>query len=150
MMRPPGPVGETACKLMPRSLAIFLARGLARSRSPLVGATATAVAFEPTGTSFPDGATLTLPNDFGLAPGSLLDVYRTSLTTGAFERIGQAQVSQNNLFGRGQTLSLQAQVSSIRRLFTLSFFEPMVRRLFEAPRQTLYTGMTERQAAGHS
>jgi outer membrane protein insertion porin family len=38
--------------------------------------------------------------------------------------IAQAQVSQNNLFGRGQTLSLQAQVSSIRRLFTLSFFEP--------------------------
>src|SRR5205085_5261266 len=38
--------------------------------------------------------------------------------------IAQAPISQNNLFGRGQTLALQAQVSSIRRLFTLSFFEP--------------------------
>ena len=38
--------------------------------------------------------------------------------------IGQAQVSQNNLFGRGQTLSLQAQISSLRQLFSLRFLDP--------------------------
>jgi outer membrane protein insertion porin family len=38
--------------------------------------------------------------------------------------IGQAQVSQNNLFGRGQTLTLQAQVSSLRQLFSLRFLDP--------------------------
>ncbi len=35
-----------------------------------------------------------------------------------------AQVSQNNLFGRGQSLSFQAQVSSIRTLFNIQFSEP--------------------------
>lgn len=38
--------------------------------------------------------------------------------------IATAQVSQNNLFGRGQTLSLQATLSSIRTLFNLRFSEP--------------------------
>ena len=38
--------------------------------------------------------------------------------------IAQAQVSQNNLFGRGQTLSLQAQMSSLRQIFILRFVEP--------------------------
>src|SRR5262249_1387063 len=38
--------------------------------------------------------------------------------------IGQAQVSQNNLFGRGQTLTLNAQVSSLRQLFSLRFLDP--------------------------
>ena len=38
--------------------------------------------------------------------------------------IAQAQISQNNLFGRGQTLALQAQVSSLRQLFLLRFVEP--------------------------
>jgi len=38
--------------------------------------------------------------------------------------IAQAQISQNNLFGRGQTLALQAQISSIRQLFLLRFIEP--------------------------
>ncbi len=38
--------------------------------------------------------------------------------------IAQAQVSQNNLFGRGQTLTLQAQLSSLRQLFLLRFVEP--------------------------
>jgi len=38
--------------------------------------------------------------------------------------IGQAQVAQNNLFGRGQTLTLQAQVSSLRQLFSLRFLDP--------------------------
>ena len=38
--------------------------------------------------------------------------------------IAQAQISQNNLFGRGQTLSLQAQLSSLRQLFLARFLEP--------------------------
>jgi outer membrane protein insertion porin family len=38
--------------------------------------------------------------------------------------IAQAQISQNNLFGRGQTLALQAQLSSLRQLFLLRFAEP--------------------------
>jgi len=38
--------------------------------------------------------------------------------------IAQAQVSQNNLFGRGQRLSLMAQMSGLRQLFALSFWEP--------------------------
>jgi outer membrane protein insertion porin family len=38
--------------------------------------------------------------------------------------IFQAQISQNNLFGRGQSLSLQAMLSGIRQLFLLSFQEP--------------------------
>ena len=38
--------------------------------------------------------------------------------------IAQAQISQNNLFGRGQTLALQAQLSSLRQLFLLRFYEP--------------------------
>jgi outer membrane protein insertion porin family len=38
--------------------------------------------------------------------------------------IAQAQISQNNLFGRGQTLAFQAQLSSLRQLFLLRFIEP--------------------------
>jgi outer membrane protein insertion porin family len=38
--------------------------------------------------------------------------------------IAQAQVSQNNLFGRGQTLALSAQLSGLRQLFLLRFVEP--------------------------
>ncbi|HEY0707487.1 MAG TPA: outer membrane protein assembly factor BamA [Polyangia bacterium] len=38
--------------------------------------------------------------------------------------IFQAQISQNNLLGRGQSLSLQAMLSSLRQLFQLSFIEP--------------------------
>ncbi|MBI4511615.1 MAG: outer membrane protein assembly factor BamA [Deltaproteobacteria bacterium] len=38
--------------------------------------------------------------------------------------IAQAQISQNNLFGRGQTLALQAQLSGVRQLFLLRFVEP--------------------------
>lgn len=36
----------------------------------------------------------------------------------------QAQINQQNLFGRGQSLSLALQVSSIRQNIQLSFFEP--------------------------
>jgi outer membrane protein insertion porin family len=35
--------------------------------------------------------------------------------------IAQAQISQNNLLGRGQMLTLQAQLSSLRQLFLLQF-----------------------------
>lgn len=38
--------------------------------------------------------------------------------------IGNARISQDNLFGRGQSLSLQAQVSQVRTLFNLRFHEP--------------------------
>ncbi len=38
--------------------------------------------------------------------------------------IAQAQISQNNLLGRGQSLVLQAQVSSLRQLYMLQFDEP--------------------------
>jgi outer membrane protein insertion porin family len=38
--------------------------------------------------------------------------------------IAQAQISQENLLGRGQSLSLQAQLSSLRQLFQLRFVEP--------------------------
>ena len=37
--------------------------------------------------------------------------------------IAQAQISQNNLFGRGQLLTLQAQISSLRQLFLLRFHD---------------------------
>ncbi len=43
--------------------------------------------------------------------------------------IATAQVQQANLFGRGQSLSLQAQVSGLRQLIDLRFFEPY---LFES------------------
>jgi outer membrane protein insertion porin family len=38
--------------------------------------------------------------------------------------IATAQVSQQNLFGRGQTLALMAQLSSLRQFFSLNFIEP--------------------------
>jgi outer membrane protein insertion porin family len=38
--------------------------------------------------------------------------------------IATAQVQQANLFGNGQALALQAQLSSLRQLVTLRFFEP--------------------------
>ena len=38
--------------------------------------------------------------------------------------IAQAQISQNNLLGRGQLLTLQAQLSSLRQLFLLQFQDP--------------------------
>ncbi len=38
--------------------------------------------------------------------------------------IATAQVQQANLFGRGQSLSLQAQLSGIRQLVNIRFFEP--------------------------
>jgi outer membrane protein insertion porin family len=38
--------------------------------------------------------------------------------------IGTAQIAQHNLFGRGQTLSLMAQLSEMRQYFSLQFTEP--------------------------
>jgi outer membrane protein insertion porin family len=38
--------------------------------------------------------------------------------------LANVQLSQNNLFGRGQFLALQAQISGIRRQFNLRFSEP--------------------------
>jgi outer membrane protein insertion porin family len=38
--------------------------------------------------------------------------------------IATAQIAQQNLFGRGQTLSLLAQLSSLRQLFRIQFYEP--------------------------
>jgi outer membrane protein insertion porin family len=38
--------------------------------------------------------------------------------------IGQAQVAQNNLFGRGTSLQLQAQISSLRQLFSVRYVDP--------------------------
>lgn len=37
--------------------------------------------------------------------------------------IAQAQISQNNLFGRGLTLALQAQLSGLRQLFSLRYID---------------------------
>lgn len=38
--------------------------------------------------------------------------------------IGQAQITEQNFLGQGQTVSLQAQISSMRQMFMLSFWEP--------------------------
>ena len=38
--------------------------------------------------------------------------------------VAQAQISQNNLFGRGQTLSFQGNFSAIRSIANIRFFEP--------------------------
>jgi outer membrane protein insertion porin family len=38
--------------------------------------------------------------------------------------IAAAQIQQANVFGNGQALALQAQVSALRQLVTLRFFEP--------------------------
>src|SRR3954471_17441636 len=38
--------------------------------------------------------------------------------------IATAQIQQANLFGNGQSLALQAQVSSLRQLVSIRFFEP--------------------------
>ncbi len=40
--------------------------------------------------------------------------------------IATAQVSENNLFGRGQSLTLNAMLSAIRTMFVLSFVEPFL------------------------
>ncbi len=66
--------------------------------------------------------------------GMLVNVEVAERQTGAFQIgagfssvenfIAQAQISQNNLFGRGQLLTVQAQMSSIRQLFLLQYQDP--------------------------
>lgn len=66
--------------------------------------------------------------------GMELNVEVAERQTGAFQIgagfssvesfIMQAQISQQNLFGRGQLLTLQAQLSGLRQLFLLQFQEP--------------------------
>lgn len=64
--------------------------------------------------------------------------------------IATATVSQNNLFGRGQTLSLQMSISSLRTIFSLGFTEPYFFGTrwqfgFEVfNRELLYTDFTRR------
>ena len=71
----------------------------------------------------------------GSAPDKLLiNVEVAEKPTGTFQVgagfssiesfIATAQIQQANLFGNGQSLALQAQVSALRRLVTLRFFEP--------------------------
>jgi len=45
----------------------------------------------------------------------------------------RGQVSENNLFGRGQTLTAQVQWSSQRRVFDIRFIEPYLTYLANAP-----------------
>ena len=71
----------------------------------------------------------------GSAPDKIVLNYEvTERPTGTFQVgagfssiesfIATAQVQQANLFGNGQSLALQAQVSALRQLITLRFFEP--------------------------
>src|SRR5574337_1573367 len=67
--------------------------------------------------------------------------------------IAQAQISQNNLFGRGQNLALHAQISSLRQLFLLRFIEPYFLDTdctfaFDAYNQSLGFGTFFRNASG--
>ncbi len=47
--------------------------------------------------------------------------------------IGKAQISQNNLFGRGQFVSLQAELSKFRRIFDGRFVDPYLTYVADAP-----------------
>jgi outer membrane protein insertion porin family len=71
----------------------------------------------------------------GSAPDKvIINIEVTEKPTGTFQVgagfssvesfIATAQVQQANLFGNGTALSLQAQVSSLRQLVTLRYFEP--------------------------
>ncbi|MGD0675313.1 MAG: outer membrane protein assembly factor BamA [Polyangiaceae bacterium] len=71
----------------------------------------------------------------GSGPDKLIvNIEVTEKSTGTFQVgagfssiesfIATAQVQQANLFGNGQSLALQAQVSGLRQLVTLRFFEP--------------------------
>jgi len=77
--------------------------------------------------------------DFSTEQGSspdkiVINIEVTEKPTGTFQVgagfssiesfIATAQVQQANLFGNGQSLALQAQVSALRQLVTLRFFEP--------------------------
>jgi outer membrane protein insertion porin family len=71
----------------------------------------------------------------GSAPDKIIvNIEVTEKPTGTFQVgagfssiesfIATAQVQQANLFGNGQALALQAQISALRQLVTLRFFEP--------------------------
>src|SRR6202042_2165228 len=71
----------------------------------------------------------------GSAPDKIIiNIEVTEKPTGTFQVgagfssiesfIATAQVQQANLFGNGQSLALQAQVSALRQLITLRYFEP--------------------------
>lgn len=53
--------------------------------------------------------------------------------TGGESIVLQGQVSQHNLFGRGQTLSLQVQWSRFRRIFEIQFLDPYITTLGGEP-----------------
>jgi len=53
--------------------------------------------------------------------------------TGGEGIILQGQISQHNLFGRGQTLSLQVQWSKFRRIFDLQFIDPYITTIAGEP-----------------
>jgi outer membrane protein insertion porin family len=76
-----------------------------------------------------------MSSEQGSAPDKLIVRFEvTEKPTGTFQVgagfssiesfIATAQVQQANLFGNGQALALQAQLSSLRQLVTLRFFEP--------------------------
>lgn len=67
--------------------------------------------------------------------------------------IGQAQVAQNNLFGRGTTLQLSAQISSLRQFFSINYTDPYfldtrITFAFSAYNQLLYYRDFTRTARG--
>lgn len=68
--------------------------------------------------------------------------------------IATAQIQQANLFGNGQSLALQAQVSGIRRLINLRLFEPyFLDSLFNASvelynQRRMYTDFTQNSLGG--
>jgi outer membrane protein insertion porin family len=74
-------------------------------------------------------------NAQGSAPDKIvINIEVTEKPTGTFQVgagfssiesfIATAQIQQANLFGNGQSLALQGQVSALRQLITLRFFEP--------------------------
>lgn len=68
--------------------------------------------------------------------------------------IGTAQISQDNFLGRGQRISLQGQMSSIRQLFQAQFTEPYLLdtrwtlRLNAFNMQTQYSSFLRRSSGG--
>lgn len=67
--------------------------------------------------------------------------------------IGQAQVAQNNLFGRGTSLQLSAQISSLRQFFSVNYTDPYfldtrITFAFSAYNQLLYYRDFTRRASG--
>lgn len=76
--------------------------------------------------------------------------------TGGEQFIMKAQISNQNLFGRGQTLSASLNWSNYRRMFDISFMEPNIGYLFDNPvtfaftayNRDMYLGEFNRKATG--